>query len=233
MASRIPAFQTTMPKKKAKRRTTKPKVSVEQQLIDAMVKEFGPVDELCLQEIFPVHPAVHVKIHVIRPWGDHDYITLFTTGMSARPLNIPKGMQEKGEDFRYAELTMHLPANWKLPADAKSAAKWNWPIQWLRRLAYYPHQQGTCLHRRYTVFDHGKPLAPGIRQTGWFLTADEHFEGIKLGDRRIVHFHHATAILPSELKVQDKFALSLALVLRDGLVTNPKRKTVIRGDSIL
>ena len=37
-----------------------------------------------------------------------DEVTIFTAGLSSRPMQVPRG----GEPFRFAELKMRLPANW-------------------------------------------------------------------------------------------------------------------------
>jgi hypothetical protein len=142
-----------------------------EQLIFLMREAFGPVDKLALQEIFPIHPEVHVAINVIRPNEEHEALTLFTTGMSDRAMIVPKGQ----EDYQYAELLLHLPPNWPHPRDEGFDNAYFWPFEWLRKLAYFPHENETWLGGPMTIVSSADPpvsLGPNTKQTCLLLVAN-------------------------------------------------------------
>ena len=85
--------------------------SDEQEIIVYVNQRFGPTDALALRKIVPVLEDVYVAIHVIRPTGQHPFMTLFTTGMSSRAMNVPAGQ----EAYSFGELLMHLPMTWLHP----------------------------------------------------------------------------------------------------------------------
>jgi hypothetical protein len=142
-----------------------------EQMITMMAAMYGPVDPLALQEIVPGHAEVHVAINVIRPNDAHPFLTLFTTGMSDRAMTVPKGQEE----FQYAELIMHLPANWPHPRDKGASKNKFWPFEWLRKVAYYPHLHDTWLGGPMTIIssdDPPVPLGPNTKQTCLLLLAN-------------------------------------------------------------
>jgi hypothetical protein len=143
-----------------------------QQIITRMAKAYAPVDPLALQEIVPVLDDVHVAINVIPPCKGHPCLTIFTTGMSSRPMKTPPGQ----EAHQYAELLIHLPADWPHPraasADDHAAL---WPVKWLRQLAYFPHLHDTWLGGKTTIISSDEPPVPlgaNTKQTCLLLLAD-------------------------------------------------------------
>jgi uncharacterized protein len=142
-----------------------------QQIISRMADAFAAVDPLALQEIVPVLYDVHVAINVIPPGNGHPCLTLFTTGMSNRPLKTPAGQ----EMYQYAELAMHLPADWPHPRTASPSDDSLWPVEWLRQLAYFPHLQDTWLGGKMTIISSAEPPVPlgaNTKQTCLLLVAD-------------------------------------------------------------
>lgn len=175
-----------------------------QQITARMAEEFGPVDPLAMQEIVPVHPEVHVAIHVIRPNERHPFLTLFTTGMSDRAMSVPEGQEE----YQYAELVMHLPATWPHPRDESSGSETIWPCEWLRKVAYYPHLNGTWLGGRWTIIssdDPPVPLGPNTKQTCLLLLADfADWSPMLLDDGKRVHFCTVIPIYTEERDFEKK-----------------------------
>ena len=90
---------------------------------------------MALREIVPTD--LPIAIHVIRT---EDEQILVTEGMSARPMTVPTG----GEAFQFAELELRLPSDWPLTLDAFANPNHYWPIEWLKRIARYPHDNDTC-----------------------------------------------------------------------------------------
>jgi hypothetical protein len=119
---------------------------------------------------------VHVDVHVIPPRTTYPFITLFTTGMSERPM---PAAPRCGCCPTRAELMMTLPATWSLPrascCDRGRRSPWPgerpgadplWPVRLLRDLARYPHRAGTWLGWGHTVAE-GDPPMPYARDTGF------------------------------------------------------------------
>lgn len=158
-------------------------------LISTIGAEFGEVSQLALREIVPVDDEVHIAIHVIRPSDKHPYVTLFTTGMSDKATAVPQGQEE----FQYAELLIHLPVTWQLPGDSDRSDEDDWPISWLRQLAYYPHQANTSLGGRYTIISNGEPPLPFAANTQlscMLLIADfANWSPVEISRDKQVHFY--------------------------------------------
>jgi Suppressor of fused protein (SUFU) len=117
------------------------------EIIYHMARHFGPVEPLSLQEIVPV---TGIAIHVIRPHSD-DNLILFTTGMSDRKQSVPKGQEE----FQYTELMLRLPGDWPLERLEEPANFW--PIEWLKKIAWYPHDNETWLGGPFAIIANGEP----------------------------------------------------------------------------
>jgi hypothetical protein len=128
-------------------------------LIRHMEDRFGPVQDFCVTEIVR---GIGIAVHIIPPGPDRDFVTLFTAGMSDRPMNVPAGQEE----FRFAELVMMLPADWPRSQEAFARDTTAWPYLWLRRIAAYPFEEDTWLRGPYAIFPNGEPpqpLAPNTR----------------------------------------------------------------------
>lgn len=169
-----------------------------EQIIAHMTRVFGPVEPLAFREIVPVHESVHVAVHVIRPNDDHPVLTLFTTGMSDRPMKVPCGHK----DFQYAELVMHLPGDWRISPGEKMTQEWYWPVQRLRQVAYYPHLNDTWLGGPHTIFtpqDPPVPLGPQTHESCLLLFADTaEWSPVKLDNGKNVHFYSVTTLFKEE-----------------------------------
>jgi hypothetical protein len=156
-----------------------------EEIIARLAKVMGPVDPLALQEVMPVHGEVHISINVVRPSKGHPLLTLFTTGMSDRPMKVPKGQ----EDYQYAELMMHLPANWPHPRDKGAGDDTFWPFEWLRQVAYYPHWHDSWLGGKMTIISSDEPpapLGPNTKQTCLLLVADfDKWSPIVIGKKKV------------------------------------------------
>lgn len=102
---------------------------------------------------------VHIDVHIVPPGTDHPFWFLFTTGMSALPMNSPM------EHPAYAELSLMLPTWWQIDMGRwKQDKRWFWPIRELIDLARYPHRMRTWLGQGHTVAS-GQPARPYDRST--------------------------------------------------------------------
>jgi hypothetical protein len=157
-----------------------------------------------------ISDLVHLDVHVIPPSPERDCWTLFTTGMSDLPMTVPEG----AEDFRFAELVLMLPREWKLDMlrvtpPPEDLDRWYWPIRWLKQLARLPHEYQTWLGFGHTVpnGDPPQPLSPETKMCGWFLvppiSVPEEGRSVVLADGRTVHFYclHCLHIEEMNLKL--------------------------------
>ena len=111
----------------------------------------------------------------VMPFGEDSdknvQATVANNGMSDLPMTVPAGQ----EAWRYAELVMYLPADWVHPGKANGDPQWLWPVQWLRKMAYYPHQDETWLGLPAAIIssdDPPVPLGPNTKQTCLFMIPD-------------------------------------------------------------
>jgi hypothetical protein len=167
-------------------------------VVEYLTELFGPVKPLSLQEVVPPSDQVRVEVGVIRPTEDSPVVTVFTTGMSDRAMNVPPGQEE----YQYAELVMHLPPDWPDPSTAGSPESVLWPLHWLRKVAYYPHLYGTWLGGRWTIISSDEPpvpLGPGTQQTCLMLLADfGETLPLELPDGRTIRFYTVNTLFTAE-----------------------------------
>lgn len=150
-----------------------PKPAVTVDVLDEVVQYFqencGDVAPRSLIEIVPT--GFPVAIHVIPPAGNRTHLTLFTTGLSSKRMDVPS----RWSSFAYAEVFIELPGDWKYDSPE---AQWHWPVEWLRRIAQYPHDNNTSLGGPFTIIandDPPKPLAPDTQFTCLLIIAEKSF----------------------------------------------------------
>jgi len=167
-----------------------PSAATAKDVIGYFCQHFGAVDERTLIEIVPSDNSV--AIHAIRPAGDRKYLTLFTTGLSVRPMKVPAGQ----EAYSLAELFIQLPSDWSY-TNLKNP-NWRWPVVWLRKIAQYPHARATWLGGPFSIIandDPPKPLAPNTKFTSLLLLAEKSFQR---SDGRTVQLYRITPIYSDE-----------------------------------
>lgn len=103
------------------------------ELVNYIEKHLGKIDET-ISEIIP-GSRVKVDINIIRPTKERNYITLITTGMSEYAM----GYSEDDSEYKYAELMMKLPPDWKLDKEHCKSDAYGWPLKILRMSAHLPH----------------------------------------------------------------------------------------------
>ena len=145
--------------------------SFPEQAVTWFNENMGPVNPAALTEIVP--SELPITIHVIPASDKRPFVTLFTSGMSERPMMVPDGE----ETYSFAELFIQLPPDWKYQ-DLQNP-QWNWPILWLRRIARLPHDGETWLGGPTTIIAEDEPptaIAPGLPFTSMLLMAEHHFK---------------------------------------------------------
>ncbi len=74
---------------------------------------------------------VHIDLHIVPPSEDQDFYTIVTSGMSDRPMAAPEG----AEEYRYAEMVIALPPDWRLNTEDFKDERHYWPLRWLKWLS--------------------------------------------------------------------------------------------------
>ncbi|MFO0860931.1 MAG: suppressor of fused domain protein [Phycisphaerales bacterium] len=121
--------------------------------ICAHMEGFYGASEIVMHEL--VSDDLHIDVFPIPPSDQCPFWTLYTTGMSEKPMEVPPDAADNEEDLallRYAEVMIHLPPDWPvLETDPEKARKTYWPIGWLKRAARLPHDEGSWLGVGHTV----------------------------------------------------------------------------------
>ena len=170
------------------------------ELIAHFEKTIGPASKKSLIQIIPT--GIPVGIHTIAPAGNRKHMTLFTNGMSTKPMNVPAG----AEDYRFAEIYIDLPGDWKI-REVKEMS-WAWPLHWLRKMAQYPDNGDTWLGAPITLIadeDPPKPLYKGCPFSALFLFADSSF---KRSDGKMVQLYRMIPLFASERDYELKHGLN-------------------------
>jgi hypothetical protein len=171
--------------------------SCEEEIVAQLTKQFGPVRPAALAEIVPT--GLPIAIHVIPPTETHKQLTLFTTGMSEQPMTVPEGQDE----YRYAELLIHLPADWPLTKKALGDPRYNWPIRWLQNTARYPYDNNTWLGGPFTIITTNPPqkIAPDAQFTAMMLAAKSE---MCCANGRLIQFYTLVPLYPEERELEVK-----------------------------
>ena len=199
-------------------------------IIRHMSEHFGPVQELALMEIVQ---ASGVAINVVPARPGHNPLILFTTGMSDRPQTVPPGQ----DAYRYTELFIRLPEDWPLQGDAFRKSENGWPIEWLRQIACYPHDNDTWLGGPFTIIANDEPPEPLARNTrlSCLLLLQEGDEAgvVRCRDGRAVTLYSMVPLYTEERDLERSAGIA-ALFERlqthgVSFVVDPKRVNAVTG----
>jgi hypothetical protein len=180
-----------------------------------------------------VSDLVHVDVHVVPPVAERPWTTLMTSGMAARPMTVPDGLEEHA----LAELTLALPPEWPLTEkDWEDEANY-WPIRLLKLLARIPHEFDTFLGWGHTV-PNDDPPQPYAGNTelccaliGPPLLGGEDFQRFEVPDGRKVDIWAVVPIHADEMKLKlDRGTEALEALLDKSEVTellDPARPSVV------
>lgn len=201
------------------------------EITEHFAARFGPVDQV-YHEV--VSEYVHIDVHLIAPSADHPYRTLFTTGMSDLPMQVPEGQ----EDSRYAELMLHLPADWPMSQQAWTDDANYWPIRMLKFMARFPHEYGTWLCSGHTVpnGEQAEPLGEGTELGCVLLVLPLNMEdeaiGLRVNDDKVINFYQLFPLYREEMQLKldkgmDALAERMEKVGIDGII-DPRRPNVAK-----
>jgi len=137
-----------------------------------------------------------VTLHTIPANGKCDIQSLFTVGLSDRPL--PQGPKKHA----CAELRCLLPADWPLDSAALHDPLWNWPVEWLKKLVSDLRSADRWAEEP-VMFMNGNPpnpLAPNTALSGW-LCLKSVGESVHAPDYRWIDMHSLFPIYAEEREI--------------------------------
>lgn len=170
---------------------------------DHIEKHAGPIGNVW-HEI--VSDLVHIDVHQVAPTKDRPYWTLVTSGMSDLPMNTPEGCEE----WKFAELMLCLPGDWKLNQEDFKDEKHYWPIRWLKMLARFPHEYRTWFGWGHTI-PNGDPAEPFDKSVGFDcmmlsrpMTLSTEFWSLPIRKDKVIHFYALMPLYPGEVALKLK-----------------------------
>jgi hypothetical protein len=106
---------------------------------------------------------VHVDLHRFPPESEDGYHTIVTTGMAERPMNVPAEVEDP-ENYRYAELVLHLPGDWPMNWEDLSEPENWWPLGAMQSIARLPHERESWVWGGHTL-RHAGDFSPYTENT--------------------------------------------------------------------
>jgi hypothetical protein len=153
-----------------------------------------------------VSDLVHIDVHHVLPDADRDFHTLITSGMSDKPMTVPEG----AEEFRFAELVLCLPSDWKLTREDFADEANYWPIRLMKGLARLPHEYDTWLGPGHSI-PNGEEPQPYAKSTRFCcalivpsLGFGKEFRQLERPDGQIVNFYSIWPLMPDETEFKLK-----------------------------
>jgi hypothetical protein len=155
-----------------------------------------------------ISDKVHIDVHWVKPSAAYPFHVLVTSGMSDKPMTVPEGFEE----YRYAELCVILPADWKLDSDLKESEpspfddeENYWPIRWLKLIARFPHEYDTWMGWGHTM-PNGRTAEPFADNTklGCMLLMPaidlpEEFAQLEINEDKTIHFYALYPLYKEEM----------------------------------
>ncbi len=178
---------------------------------------------------------VHIDINVVVPTPARPYYTLLTSGMSDRPMRVPREF----EKLALAEMCLCLPNDWPISRKDMEWAtpEYFWPLKVLKQVARYAHLHDTWLARGHTVgnAEQLESLDPIGRFVGLILlkpmTFPEGADQFIAADGKQIRFLALVPLLKQELVFRFEHgaeALEEKLIAADvNELLNPHRQSVI------
>lgn len=153
------------------------------------IEKYAGKIEMVFHEL--ISDQVHIDLHWVKPTAERPYHTLVTSGMSNKPMTTPAEMN----NFRYAELSICLPADWKISQEAFEDEENYWPLRWLKILSRFPHEYNTWLGYGHTI-PNGNPPAPFSGRTNLntmillpSILFNPEFHTLKISEEKTIHFY--------------------------------------------
>ncbi|WP_379953053.1 suppressor of fused domain protein [Dokdonia sp. R78006] len=152
-----------------------------------------------------ISDQVHIDVHWVKPTEERPFHTLVTSGMSDKAMNTPEDVI----DCDYAEISICLPASWKISEEDFKDENNYWPIRWLKQIARFPHEYNTWVGYGHTIpnGNPAEPFAPNTQLNTMVLLPTivfkEDFHSLKLANKTI-DFYTLIPLYSEEVNVKIK-----------------------------
>lgn len=172
-----------------------------QSITDHFEQHIGPVASVYHELLSDL---VHIDVYTVEPTEQRDFYTLFTSGMSDRPMPAP----DEYPDLKYAELMICLPSTWAMGDEAWKVEENYWPIRLLKFLARFPHEYGAWVWAMHTVpnGDPAEPFASNTQLNGAILlppvTVPREFHELEIDAEKTIHFHAVIPLYQEEMQLK-------------------------------
>ncbi len=168
-------------------------------------KHVGKI-EVVFHEI--ISDLVHIDVHWVKPTVQFPFHTLVTSGMSDKPMTVPKGL----EGYQYVEVCILLPDNWQIDGtsylimeEAFKNENNYWPVRWLKNIARFPHRFDTWVGHGHTI-PNGENADPFADNTALgcmilfpSLSLGSKFFSLKIDEHKTIHFYCLYPIYKEEM----------------------------------
>ncbi len=134
-----------------------------------METNFGPCKSVFHEISSP--DGMHIDIYIIEPTEKYPCLRLFTCGMGARRMALPRADRGKAPDR--IELMLSLPADWPTDEASMKKIEFAWPMRLLRFLARFPWEESTWIGRGHTISL--GPFAENTHLAGVFFDCPENY----------------------------------------------------------
>jgi hypothetical protein len=114
-------------------------------LVNNHLKSYFSSDEIFVFDEI-VSPDFHLDVYLIKPGENRGFYTLFTGGVSSIAMDVP--------DPRFpahVELMLLLPQDWPFENDEWRCDEYYWPIELIKSLGRFPHNNKTWIGVGHTV----------------------------------------------------------------------------------
>ncbi len=131
-------------------------------------------------------------------------IILHTQGMATRPIPTDSGQEE----LRFVEIEMALPQGWPTGDEMLKTDEAAWPVQWLRRLAYHPHQDEQPIGKLF-FYPNGSPPKPFANNTEmcfWMLMLSNK-PPVYISEEKQIMIHIAVPLYKEEYELVQRHGL--------------------------
>ena len=181
---------------------------------------------------------LNVSVFVMKAPTKKDFHVLYTAGMSALPMTLPKEFLPKYQALERAELLLFLPAEWDVltgyETDQDVPESLWWPVKLTKYLARFPHEFQTWLGWGHTLPNSAKcvPYDASTKLCGAMLGAlQENISILHTEDGTQINFYCVLPLYQEEMEFQ-KTAGTEALMERlsqlkgYGMIIFPDRPNV-------
>ena len=169
-----------------------------------------------------------IDILVVPPTPQRNYFTLATAGMSNQPMTTPTNLHQ----YRFAELYMHMPANWNYEIDP-------WPSELLVQLAQLPHKTNSWLgYGHHTSFDDLEAISAPSPFTGILLASSlfqrEQFQTLQASPGKRIYFYNVCPLYADELKLAQQagptYIEDLFMAMKPIIPTDASRPSILNPE---